>query len=151
VGGSLLEHALELAIASQMRQPQSSKEREVLFSDTGIIGTFYQKIWVAYFTKIIGPQVRQDIDLVRKMRNLAAHTLGQVSFVQTAEVASRCRELKFLYPQADDDIDLRYKFLATVKVLAFSLIIKAAEKEFRDNEGDEVIKALDGFLRNLDQ
>src|SRR5271156_5953175 len=80
VGGSILEHALEQAILSRLREPQDNDESAKLFSDVGIFGTFYEKIWAAYFLKIIGPVTRRDIDLVRHIRNVAAHDMNPVSF-----------------------------------------------------------------------
>jgi hypothetical protein len=46
VGGSILEHALEQAILSRLREPNDNDESAKLFSDVGIFGTFYEKIWL---------------------------------------------------------------------------------------------------------
>jgi hypothetical protein len=54
VGGSILEHALEMAVRSQLREPQTPREADILFFDNGMVGTFSEKIWAAYFLKVIG-------------------------------------------------------------------------------------------------
>src|SRR5258708_2952729 len=83
VGGSLVEYALEKCIESRFREPQEKTEQRVLFVDNGIIGTFYEKIWAAYFLKIIGAITRRDIDLIRKIRNEASHDMNPISFEHT--------------------------------------------------------------------
>jgi hypothetical protein len=89
----------------------------VLFAENGILGTLSEKIWAAYFLKIIGPQVRRDIDLIRNIRNQASHDMNPISFENTPEIAARCRELRFAKEataEGKEPPDLRGKFIATV-------------------------------------
>jgi hypothetical protein len=130
VGGSLLEHALELAIASRLREPRTKTEANVLFAENGILGTFSEKIWAAYFLKIIGPQVRRDIDLIRNIRNQASHDMNPISFEHTPEVAGRCRELRFAKEAivgGQEPPDLRGKFIATVHFFTANLMLRAGD------------------------
>jgi hypothetical protein len=57
VWASLLEYSLEECIAARLRGPENETEKSLLFSEQGgIIGTFFEKIWMAYFLKIVGHQ-----------------------------------------------------------------------------------------------
>jgi hypothetical protein len=130
VGGALLENALEQAILSRLREPQTDTESEALFSERGIFNTFSQKIWAAYFLKIIGPSVRRDIELVRSIRNAAAHDMKSVSFDGTPKIASRCRELSFAnesIPGKADPPDLRGKSMLTVRFFTANLFLRSAD------------------------
>lgn len=90
---SLLDHALAEAIMSRLREPQTNSEWRLLFDDGGPANTFSQKITLAYFLKIIGPVTQRDFDLMRKMRNAAAHDMNPVSFDGTQEISNRVRQL----------------------------------------------------------
>ena len=76
VGASILEYALERAIASRLREPETQADLDVMFAERGFLGTLNEKIWAAYFLKIIGPSTRRDLDLVRRIRNIAAHDMN---------------------------------------------------------------------------
>jgi DNA-binding MltR family transcriptional regulator len=137
VGGAMLENALEKAILSRLREPQTSTEDDVLFSERGILSTFSQKIWAAYFLKIIGPSVRRDIDLVRAIRNAAAHEMKTISFNGTPEISSRCRELRaaneMLPPKTPPDF--RELFIATVQFFTANLILRSGDANAEIAEG----------------
>lgn len=61
VGGSFREYALEKLIESRPRAPETDIERAARSSEHGILGTFSEKIWSAYFLKLIGPLTRRDL------------------------------------------------------------------------------------------
>jgi hypothetical protein len=61
VSGALVESALENTILRRLRSPSTDQERNVFFHDSGILRTFGEKIWLAFFLKIIGPRSRRDI------------------------------------------------------------------------------------------
>jgi hypothetical protein len=132
VGGALLENALEQVILSRLREPQTKAESGMLFYERGILSTFSAKIWAAYFLKIIGPSVRRDIDLVRLIRNAAAHHMMQVSFDGTPEVASRCNELTFAkesIPGQETPPDLRGMFTVTVELFTASVVFRSMNSD----------------------
>ncbi len=118
VAASLVEHVLQLAISAKLRKPSNS-ETAILFHYTnGIFNTFSDKIWAAYFLKIIDADVKRDLNLVKDIRNLAAHDMNPVSF-GTPEIKKRCDKLKLSivrrFPMQNDP---RERFLET----AFSLL-----------------------------
>jgi hypothetical protein len=47
LAASMLEYTLEGTIQFHLREPSNQKERDALFNDNGLIGSFYQKIWMA--------------------------------------------------------------------------------------------------------
>jgi hypothetical protein len=148
VGGSFVEYGLEEAILSRLRQPQTPAEHDVLFNDRGIIGTFSEKIWAAYFLKIIGPTTRRDIDLIRKIRNIAAHEMRPVSFENTPEISSRCRELVFAretVPGQSTPQDVRGMFVGTVQFYTANLLARSGDDQA------EILEAFKGLAPYLDR
>ena len=93
VSGVLLETGLETMLSLHLRDPASKTEATYLFGDNGIATSFSQKIWLAYFMKLIGPSTKRDLDLIRLIRNEAAHRLAPVSFSSSA-IGNRCREIQ---------------------------------------------------------
>jgi hypothetical protein len=144
VGGSLVEHALELLIMSRLRQPKNKTEASYLFGDPGILGTFWEKIWAAYFMGLIGPAARRELDLIRLIRNEVAHNMNPVSFSKT-EIANRCRELKMFGDQVKEPNNPRIRFLVTVQLLSGVLGLKSQEAEL---EGAK--EAMEAFQKYLD-
>ena len=130
VGGSILEYALEQAIASRLREPQRTTELDALFDEHDILGSFHKKIWAAYFLKVIGPSVRRDLDLVRAIRNSAAHDMNTISFDGTSKIANRCRKLGFadeFDPRQSEPPDLRGKFILTIRFFSAGLLLRAGD------------------------
>ena len=71
VGAAMVEYALEQVIRSRLREPRNKTEEGTLFSGKGILNTFAEKIQAAYFLRIIGPNVRRDLDLIREIPELS--------------------------------------------------------------------------------
>lgn len=146
VGGSMVEYALEQCIKSQLRLPQDKKDEAVLFVDNGIIGTFYEKIWVAYFLRLIGPITRRDLDLIRKIRNSASHDMNPVSFTMTEEIANRCRDL-YLPNNSDlpktDPTNLRLMFILSAQFYSANLLLRSSADA---PEASEALKHLAPYL-----
>lgn len=129
VASSLLGHSLEKLISSRLRKPNTSKEKEVLFSDFGILGSFSQQIWMAYFINLIGPNTRQDLDKIRLIRNVCAHDMNPISFDQE-ELSSRIQSLHF--PKVSPDLkskepNLKRAFIVTSLVYSASMMLRSTE------------------------
>jgi hypothetical protein len=130
VGAALVEDALEQCIASRLRDPANKEERRYLFGEEGCFGTFALKICGAYFLRLIGPETKRDLDLVRRIRNKAAHEMTPISFEGTPAIASLCRELEFAkrsIPGQASPVDLRGKFLLTVQFFSSAMFLRAAD------------------------
>jgi hypothetical protein len=91
-GTSLVDFALERYIASRLRPP-SKKDLGRLFTESGIFGSFSQRILGAYFMRLIGPITRGNLDLIREVRNQVSHDMNPVSFQDTSCIKSRCLQI----------------------------------------------------------
>jgi hypothetical protein len=98
--GAILEQGLELAILSHCvlgwNTPESESEQRKLFGggeDAPI--NFAVKIRLAYALGVYGPNTRDDLDLMRHIRNLFAHDRGHLTF--NDEIASKlCVQIKWI-------------------------------------------------------
>jgi hypothetical protein len=137
VAASLIEYALELTIASRLRVPANKKEEDSLFLDAnGLFPTFSAKIGGAYFLKIIGPDARRELDLIRSIRNQAAHDMNLISFETTQEISSRCRELRFVRDSVvgPEPTELRRRFLVVAAFFATNLMMRSGEQDVEIHE-----------------
>jgi DNA-binding MltR family transcriptional regulator len=142
VAASLLDHALAETIMTRLREPPTNEGWEELFKDGGPLHTFSQKIMIAYFLKIVGPLARRDLDLIRKIRNAAAHDMNPVSFDGSDQIANRTRELQM----GNDNtrkLDLRTQFLVATKFYVANLMLRAGDSSA---EIAEAFKSLAPYL-----
>jgi hypothetical protein len=145
VGGSLVEHALETTILCRLREPTTDPERDVFFHDSGIIRTFSEKIWLAFFLRVIGPLTRRDVDLIRLIRNQAAHDMNPISFEETPEIKSRCMELRFgLEFYSRQPLSPRECFLLVAQTITVNLWMRSGDKSAR------IQPAFEGLASMLD-
>jgi hypothetical protein len=142
VAGSLLDHALSEAIMSRLREPPTDEGWKELFDDGGVLNTFSQKIMAAYFLKVIGPQTRRDFDLIRKIRNDAAHDMNPISFEGSDKIANRVREIQ-MGNENTRKLDLREQFLIAAKFFVANLTLRAGD---RYAEIEEASKARAPYL-----
>jgi hypothetical protein len=98
--GAILEQGLELAILSHCvvgwNTPEAEAEQKKLFSggEDGPMN-FAVKIRLAYALGVYGPITRDDLDMMRNIRNLFAHDRGHLTFDD--DVASKlCAQLKWI-------------------------------------------------------
>jgi hypothetical protein len=133
ISGSMVEHALETAISCRLREPSTKEERDVFFHDGGIIRTFSEKIWIAFFLKIIGPSTRRDIDLIRLIRNQAAHDMNPLSFSGTPQIKSRCLLLTLARKAYGEAItnDPKSCFLLSARYYAVNLLMRSGDQSAR--------------------
>lgn len=131
VGASCVAHALEQLLQSRLRSPQTNREKEVLFSDFGILGSFSEQIWMSYFMNLIGPKTRHDLDILRIIRNVAAHDMNPVSF-DDEPISSRLSTLTILTrlqpgAPAPEPEEHRFKFLTAVNLYSANLLLRSVD------------------------
>ena len=129
----MIEHQLEAVIKNSLRPAASNTEAEILFSDKGLMGSFSEKIWGAYFMRLIGPKTRLDLDIIRKMRNECAHNMNPISF-EIDPIASWLRELRPAVDIDDQDrtllkADPRHSFALICHGLIEGLMLRSAGHE----------------------
>jgi hypothetical protein len=147
VGGALVEHTLELLIKTKLRSPQNNTEAGYLFSDTGILGTFWQKIWAAYFLQLIGPSARKELDVIRSIRNEVAHNMNPVSFADR-RIYDKCLNLKIIGESVIEPNNPRMRFSATIHIFASTMAMKSAA--LSDPTNTALKEAISGLGRYLE-
>jgi hypothetical protein len=80
-GASYLDRSLEILLSARFA-PLTSREHKRLFnsSERGIIGTFSNKVRVAYAIELIAHATYKDLLTINDIRNVFAHTLHSISF-----------------------------------------------------------------------
>jgi hypothetical protein len=144
VCSALVEYALEQAIRSRLREPTTATEEAALCQDNGIFGTFSEKIWGAYFLKIVGPLTKQVCDLVRSIRNEAAHNMNPVSF-DMPQVKSRCEALSINEEKGALPAESRSRFIAVTQMLSANLLMRSGDATA------EIAEAFKGMAPYLDR
>lgn len=87
-----VEDALERALLARL-VPLSNPERESLFKYEKPFGNFGARIRVGHAINLFGPITRDELNLIRKMRNVFAHGRRFLTFTQPT-IAANCRKLK---------------------------------------------------------
>lgn len=96
-----LEWVFSRYIQSCMRPTLNSDEKKALFDYNGPLGTFSSQIAVAYGLGLMGKVTRDDMELLRVIRNGAAHSTRAFSF-EAPETIAICRALKL--PDAEQKV-----------------------------------------------
>lgn len=87
-----VENALEIAISRKITIHKG--ERRSLFRSDGPLGSFSNKITMGYALEIFGEITKQNLDVIRHVRNVFAHTKKHIDF-NTKEIVDLCEFLKF--------------------------------------------------------
>lgn len=80
IAGSLVEDTLGDLLKSKMRPPANSKERGSLWGAQGLLGTFSAKTRLAFALRMIDEKERDQLDILREMRNACAHSQMPIDF-----------------------------------------------------------------------
>ena len=82
LNGSTVEHFLTAKLEDKMPS-LNSDERTKMFSPEGPLGTFANKNRIAFGLGVMERAVSKKIDVIRAMRNAAAHCIKLVTFTTT--------------------------------------------------------------------
>lgn len=82
VSASFLEESLESLLYARfsIKHPKSNSFIKPLFDTFGPLSNFSAKIKICYTIDLIGEWVYQDLEIVRKLRNRFAHSVGFTRF-----------------------------------------------------------------------
>jgi len=86
-----LERILEERFSLLLKN-RDTKTLSRLFSERGPVAGFLNKIELAYAFGIVDGPMRDDLNSIRKIRNIFAHATAAISF-DTDELAAECRKL----------------------------------------------------------
>ena len=92
IHATLVERTLERVILSRMTR-LTRKQRLNLFDGMAPLSSFSAKIKIAHALAIIGPQATTDLDIIKDIRNVFAHSFHPLTF-RRKEIATYCRRLK---------------------------------------------------------
>jgi hypothetical protein len=91
VSAAYLDHLLEILISTKYKL--SKGKREHLFKyPAGMLHSFAFKITFAHMTGLISENEKQDLNILRDVRNAFAHQLIGISF-ETKQIAEVCKNL----------------------------------------------------------
>ena len=97
LGGAFVEDALEYAIQRRFLS-LSKAESEFIFEYPGPLSSFDAKIRAGFGIGLYGTIVRNDLHVIRRVRNAFAHAKKPISFDTPEEGLSRCpREPHMMY------------------------------------------------------
>ena len=91
--GSIVEGSLEQFLRAKVRPSLNSDDKRLLFDFVSPLGNFASKTLLAYAFNLIGPETRDDLDLIRLLRNEFAHSRKSFGFTD-ADVGPVCAHLK---------------------------------------------------------
>lgn len=149
VGASVLEHYLTELLQAHLRQPENAKEKLYRPGEGQILTDFSDKIWMAYYLKMIGPQTRREIDSIREMRNKCAHDMNPLSF-DTPGIFDRCKLLRdgrSAKALKENPNDYRAMFSLTVKMLMARVYLRTLTLE---NAGIRRSKNIKKLIQHID-
>ncbi len=95
---SYLDNELGVMLAAHF--VDDTKTCNELFEGTGGLATFSARIAIAFALGLIPKNVRNDLTLIRRIRNEFGHNPRQIGFDHDA-IANRCRELYFRWERLD--------------------------------------------------
>ena len=91
-----LENAIDAAIGQVLLMDYPRE----LYADDGPLATFARKSALAYALRIVGPVTRENLRIIRHIRNAFAHARIPIEF-STPEVAVMCDDLTLINPLPD--------------------------------------------------
>jgi hypothetical protein len=118
-GASLVERSLEHAIKAQIVRLRKA-EHKALFEGSGPLATFSAKIWIGYALGLYGPKAKHDLETIKDIRNVFAHTAQHVTFINR-RIVTRCKGMHFVQRRADKRRSARGSFLDATRVFALLL------------------------------
>jgi hypothetical protein len=133
LGGALVEDALQFAIKTHFVYLSRSDE-DKLFDYQGPLASFDAKIRVGYAIALYGPVVRNDLDVIRRIRNGFAHARKPITF-DTSQVAKEMAKIRYLalvpnegslmsdYIAGEPDATLRARYSVLARTLSHKLFV----------------------------
>jgi DNA-binding MltR family transcriptional regulator len=124
VAANLDDKLGELLKASMVQDKEYEEEISEFFKGTQPLGSFSARIKLSHYLNIISPQVRRDLDIIRKIRNDFGHKLEFEDF-NTPSIKERCMNLQ--HDLLEENKNPRERFINAANVLIVFIDF------FRDN------------------
>jgi len=126
VGAARLELALERLLMRAMQPHPGGSDN--LFDPDRPLGTFSAKISLAFRLGLLDKKVESSLQLVRKIRNDFAHSVGPASLSDSShsnrlrELTERCRENNSYYEKAFEGL-VKYAAAEKLRLFCTALIL----------------------------
>ena len=144
LGAVMVELHLERLVRSKLKH-KDDETWAMLVADNGPLGSFYSQIAMGYSLGIYDNNMRNDLNIVRNIRNAFAHSKKSIQFdhpAVVAELGKATRSAKTMWKSIGPDA-MRYK------ILCFYLstkLIRMYESTEYDPTPDYVKALLSGML-----
>lgn len=92
VFGSMLEHALEVSITATLYGTKDSKKHLFSYDEDGVLASFASKISIGYGLGLYERGMRDDLRLIKDIRNVFAHARVRIDF-EHAAISAACDAL----------------------------------------------------------
>lgn len=89
---SFIDEALATLLKASL--VSDNKRDQALFNGTALLTSFSSRILMSFYLGKLPAACRQDLEIIRRIRNEFAHRANSISFSDPA-IASRCNELRF--------------------------------------------------------
>lgn len=130
VTGANVEKSLEDQLMLRMTNV-SAAELKVLFqSDGAPLGTFSAKIKIGHAFGVFGSSTKNDLEIIRQIRNAFAHARKPITFA-TTEVSDACRRLQTpnrfperMFLKDYNESNMRHQFFGTCGLIQFSFAFR---------------------------
>jgi hypothetical protein len=126
VVAGLVEDELEKLLLGAGR-PLENADADRIFGRMGPLSSFAAKIEIAYMFELIDQPVRDDLRIIKKIRNAFAHTTRNVHF-GTAHIAKDCRKLSSWKEGSDNQESYRERARECVNLIRQKLDVFMFEK-----------------------
>lgn len=136
LGATFLEDALRRTIEPNFGHMNKSEIKNLFEEQGGSLYNFAGKIKIGYAMQIIDADIQHDLDIIRNLRNGAAHGLRAFTF-ETAVVQTEIRKLRVV--QGINAVDTRKLFIGAFRVL---LIILSVPSEYDRPLGVKTLAAI---------
>jgi DNA-binding MltR family transcriptional regulator len=143
---SLIEAELLLSVEEEALKP--------LYERDGALSTFFSKIHLGYAMSLYDDKTRDDLEVIRRVRNAFSHVRRSINF-NTSEIVKECKKLQTMSDhthevyktfdwrkvgyQAFEKLDYRRQFILTGLSINLHFIIYSVSKR---NKTLEVLKAI---------
>jgi len=143
---SLIEAELLLSVEEEALKP--------LYERDGALSTFFSKIHLGYAMSLYDDKTRDDLEVIRRVRNAFSHVRRSINF-NTSEIVKECKKLQTMsdhthevYKTFDwrkvgyqefEKLDYRHQFILTGLSINLHFIIYSVSKR---NKTLEVLKAI---------
>jgi hypothetical protein len=95
--GSLLDNTLAKTLSTKTIELTENEFRHLFLEQNSVLGTFADKIAMAYVLELISEKQRQTLTQLREIRNTFAHAIKPITFMHPL-VLAECKKLPPLSP-----------------------------------------------------